>query len=131
VIGKPVEVPDILDVQAPTAPQVQPILVRLGYRSLLAVPLLSEGRIMGGLVVWRPEAGRFSKEIVSLLETTMMRIGNEEYARTNQSFGLTTLRNHHASVSGPMHVRRRFEFGSILRFEFSFWPKGRALLNGL
>ena len=69
VIGKPVEVPDILDVQAPTAPQVQPILVRLGYRSLLAVPLLFERRIMGGLVVWRPEAGRFSKEIVSLLET--------------------------------------------------------------
>ncbi len=33
--------------------------------------------------------------IVYLLEATMMRVGNEEYARTNKSFGLTTLRNRH------------------------------------
>jgi GAF domain-containing protein len=58
----PVEVPDILDAGAAVAPQVQPILVRLGYRSLLAVPLLFEERIVGGLVVWRNEAGRFSKD---------------------------------------------------------------------
>lgn len=38
--------------------------------------------------------------IVFLLEATMMRVGNEEYARTNQSFGLTTLRNRHAKVDG-------------------------------
>jgi GAF domain-containing protein/DNA-binding response OmpR family regulator len=66
---RPVEVPDILDERALVAPQVQPILARLGYRSLLAVPLLIEQRIMGGLVVWRSEAGRFSKEVVSLLQT--------------------------------------------------------------
>ena len=36
--------------------------------------------------------------IVSLLERTMMRIGNEEYARTNESFGLTTLRTRHVQV---------------------------------
>jgi len=38
--------------------------------------------------------------IVRLLDTTYVRIGNEEYARTNRSFGLTTLRNRHAAVSG-------------------------------
>ncbi len=38
--------------------------------------------------------------IVALLERTMMRVGNEEYARTNDSFGLTTLRNKHARVRG-------------------------------
>jgi DNA topoisomerase-1 len=38
--------------------------------------------------------------IVYLLEATMMRVGNEEYARTNKSFGLTTLRNRHAKVDG-------------------------------
>jgi DNA topoisomerase-1 len=38
--------------------------------------------------------------VVRLLETTLMRIGNEEYARTNRSFGLTTLRARHVSVSG-------------------------------
>ena len=38
--------------------------------------------------------------IVRLLETTMVRVGNEEYARQNKSFGLTTLRNRHAKVRG-------------------------------
>ncbi len=38
--------------------------------------------------------------IVHLLQATMMRIGNEEYARTNQSFGLTTLRVRHVKVEG-------------------------------
>jgi DNA topoisomerase-1 len=38
--------------------------------------------------------------LVCLLELTMMRIGNEEYARTNHSYGLTTLRNRHVQVDG-------------------------------
>jgi DNA topoisomerase I len=38
--------------------------------------------------------------VVYLLEATMMRVGNEEYARTNKSFGLTTLRDRHVRVDG-------------------------------
>jgi DNA topoisomerase I len=38
--------------------------------------------------------------IVYLLETTMIRVGNEEYARTNKSFGLTTLRRRHVKIEG-------------------------------
>jgi DNA topoisomerase I len=38
--------------------------------------------------------------IVTLLEQTLIRIGNEDYARTNHSFGLTTLRNRHVKVKG-------------------------------
>jgi DNA topoisomerase-1 len=38
--------------------------------------------------------------IVYLLEVTMMRVGNEEYARTNNSFGLTTLRRRHVRIDG-------------------------------
>jgi DNA topoisomerase-1 len=37
---------------------------------------------------------------VLLLEHTMIRVGNEEYVRANGSFGLTTLRSHHARVTG-------------------------------
>ena len=37
---------------------------------------------------------------VRLLETTLIRVGNEEYARDNKSFGLTTLRDRHAKVRG-------------------------------
>ena len=40
--------------------------------------------------------------LVRLLERTLARIGNEEYAKTNKSFGLTTLRNRHANVHGAV-----------------------------
>ncbi len=45
--------------------------------------------------------------VVRLLETTLIRVGNEEYARQNDSFGLTTMRDRHVDVSG-----------STLKFEF-------------
>ncbi|RXZ38549.1 DNA topoisomerase IB [Oxalobacteraceae bacterium CAVE-383] len=38
--------------------------------------------------------------VIRLLEVTMMRVGNDEYARANNSFGLTTLRNHHVRIDG-------------------------------
>jgi len=50
--------------------------------------------------------------LVRLLDTTFMRIGNEEYARSNQSFGLTTLRNRHAQVrQGRLKLRFRGKSG--------------------
>lgn len=45
--------------------------------------------------------------VVRLLELTRMRVGNEEYARQNESFGLTTIRNGHATVRG-----------GVIRFDF-------------
>jgi DNA topoisomerase-1 len=45
--------------------------------------------------------------VVQLLEKTLIRIGNEEYARANGSVGLTTLRDRHARING-----------SSVRFEF-------------
>ena len=45
--------------------------------------------------------------VVRLLETTYIRIGNDEYAKTNGSFGLTTLRNEHVRIRG-----------NSLRFDF-------------
>lgn len=45
--------------------------------------------------------------VIRLLERTHIRVGNDEYAKTNGSFGLTTFRNHHAKVKG-----------STVRFEF-------------
>lgn len=44
---------------------------------------------------------------VLLLETSLIRIGNDEYTRANRSFGLTTLRGRHVRVSGST-VRFRF-----------------------
>jgi DNA topoisomerase-1 len=45
--------------------------------------------------------------VVQLLEKTLIRVGNDEYARQNRSYGLTTLRNGHVEVTGP---RVRFTF---------------------
>lgn len=50
--------------------------------------------------------------VLKLLETTLIRVGNDEYARTNQSFGLTTLRNQHVKVTKEsIHFRFRGKSG--------------------
>ena len=38
--------------------------------------------------------------VVSLLEATLIRVGNDEYARANHSYGLTTMRTRHVKVTG-------------------------------
>jgi DNA topoisomerase-1 len=45
--------------------------------------------------------------VVNLLECTGIRVGNDEYARANRSFGLTTLRGRHVAISGS---KLRFQF---------------------
>ena len=45
--------------------------------------------------------------VVHLLETTLIRVGNDDYAKQNQSYGLTTLKNRHVAVEGS-EVRFRF-----------------------
>src|SRR5215813_7685714 len=63
----PVEVSDISNEQDFT--RARPLLVRVGYRSLLSVPLLREQQIMGALTVWRRQAGEFRPEVVNRLQT--------------------------------------------------------------
>ena len=50
---------------------------------------------------------RILATVVCLLETTLIRVGNDEYARQNKSFGLTTLFGRHVLVEG---AKLRFEF---------------------
>jgi DNA topoisomerase-1 len=45
--------------------------------------------------------------VVDLLQSTLIRVGNEDYVRENKSYGLTTLRNKHVDVSG---AKLRFTF---------------------
>jgi DNA topoisomerase I len=50
--------------------------------------------------------------VVRLLETTLIRVGNEDYARQNHSFGLTTMRGQHVDVSGTaIHFHFRGKSG--------------------
>jgi DNA topoisomerase I len=46
--------------------------------------------------------------VIRLLELTLIRVGNDEYMRLNQSFGLTTLRGRHVRVEGTA-IRFRFK----------------------
>jgi DNA topoisomerase-1 len=58
--------------------------------------------------------------VVKLLEMTLIRVGNEEYARENQSFGLTTLRNKHVKVKGSkiyFHFRGKSGIGHELELD--------------
>ncbi len=54
--------------------------------------------------------------VVRLLESTLIRVGNDEYARSNRSFGLTTLRDRHAQVEGS-GIRFRFRGKSSKQHE--------------
>ncbi len=68
VTGEPVEIRDIMD-EGIYQSRVRETLIRLGYRSLLAVPLLREDRLLGGLAVNRITAGEFSPQVIDLLKT--------------------------------------------------------------
>jgi DNA topoisomerase I len=68
-------------------------LIRERVERDIALPQLARDKVLA-TVVW-------------LLERTLIRVGNDEYARDNGSFGLTTLRRRHVTVSG---AKLRFEF---------------------
>jgi DNA topoisomerase-1 len=59
----------------------------------IALPELPRDKVMA-TVVW-------------LLERTLIRVGTQEYAKANKSYGLTTLRRKHVQIDGP---RMRFDF---------------------
>ncbi len=67
--------------------------IRRRAKADLARPGLSRDKVLAALV--------------QLLEKSLIRVGNEEYAKQNQSFGLTTLRDRHVVVRGDT---LRFEF---------------------
>jgi two-component system, NtrC family, sensor kinase len=66
-IPEPVQVPDILT--APAESRVRSALVRAGYRALLAVPLVRQDHLFGGLTVIRKSPGAFAPGAIELLQT--------------------------------------------------------------
>jgi signal transduction histidine kinase len=68
VTGEPTQIGDIAD-EASYQSRLREMLIRLGYRSLLAVPLLREDHLLGGLVVNRKSAGEFTPQVIDLLKT--------------------------------------------------------------
>ena len=84
--------------------------IRRQVRKDLALPGLPRAKVLA--------------TVIRLLETGMIRVGNEEYARQNNSFGLATLRNRHVNVSGQ---KIRFEFRGKSGVRHAFDLKDRAL----
>ncbi len=68
---------------------------------------------------------RILAAVVKLLETTYIRVGNEEYAEENNSFGLTTLRNQHLQILGDT-LRFRFKGKSHQQHEITLEDKRLA-----
>jgi len=66
-VQEPIQVPDIL--AAPAESRVRGALVLAGYRALLAVPLVRESRLLGGLTVIRKATGEFTPEVIDLMRT--------------------------------------------------------------
>ncbi|HEY8176490.1 MAG TPA: GAF domain-containing protein, partial [Gemmatimonadaceae bacterium] len=66
--GEPAQIRDIM-ADASYQSRLREIVLRLGYRSLLAVPLLREDHLLGGLVVYRNSAGDFAPPVIDLLKT--------------------------------------------------------------
>lgn len=64
-----------------------------------ALPLL-RGRVEEDLGARGLTQEKVLATVVSLMEKTFIRVGNSEYEKTNGSYGLTTLKNQHVSISG-------------------------------
>ena len=118
----PIQVPNILDQREHSATKVRPILARLGYRSVLAVPLLREERIMGALTVWRKEAGSFSAEVVNLLQTfatqSVLAIQNARLFREIEDKGrqLEAANRHKSEFLANMSHELRTPLNAIIGF---------------
>ena len=65
--------------------------------------------------------------LVLLMETTFIRVGNEEYARKNHSYGLTTMENRHAQVQGTT-VRFKFKGKSGVHHEIDLKDRRLATI---
>jgi DNA topoisomerase I len=71
-----------------------------------ALPRL-RARLESDLALPRLPRAKVLAAVVKLLETTLIRVGNQEYARDNDSFGLTTMRSRHVDIAGAT-LRFRF-----------------------
>jgi PAS domain S-box-containing protein len=69
VAREAVQVADVEAERELVAPQVRDLLARQGLRSLLALPLVREDRLLGGLVVIRRESGALPPEVVATMQT--------------------------------------------------------------
>ncbi|KDD70708.1 DNA topoisomerase [Pseudomonas mandelii PD30] len=84
--------------------------LRKQLEALLAAPGFSRDKVMA--------------TVITLLDATLIRVGNTQYARDNRSYGLTTLRNRHVEVNGNAI---QFQFRGKSGVEHQITVKDRRL----
>jgi len=84
--------------------------LRKQLEALLAAPGFSRDKVMA--------------TVITLLDATLIRVGNTQYARDNRSYGLTTLRNRHVEVNGSAI---QFQFRGKSGVEHQITVKDRRL----
>jgi DNA topoisomerase-1 len=84
--------------------------LRQQLETLLAAPGFSRDKVMA--------------TVITLLDATLIRVGNSQYARDNRSYGLTTLRNRHVEVNG---TAIQFQFRGKSGVEHQITVKDRRL----
>jgi signal transduction histidine kinase len=118
----PCQVADIHRDRLFAALQVRDVLVEVGFRSLLAIPLLRESRLLGGLVVYRRVLGEFPEEVVKLLQTfaaqSVLAIQNAQLFREIQDKGreLEIASQHKSQFLANMSHELRTPLNAIIGF---------------
>jgi signal transduction histidine kinase len=118
----PVEVPDLQNEMEYSGTRLRPLLRQLGYRSLLAVPLLREDKIMGGLSIFRRTPGSFAPEVVSVLQTfatqSVLAIQNARLFREIEEKGkqLEAANRHKSEFLANMSHELRTPLNAIIGF---------------
>src|SRR6266516_1134346 len=118
-LGRPLELPDLRD--AALDPHLS-VLAEDGWRSLVAVPMLREGRIVGAMVVRRHAPGSIPQEICDLLETfasqSALALINAQLYRQleRQSAALEVASKHKSEFLANMSHELRTPLNAIIGF---------------
>ena len=121
VVAEPVQIRDVA-VDRTYRSRVREILLRLGYRSSLAIPLLREDHLLGGLIMNRKTAGEFAPQVIELLKTfatqSALAIQNARLFREieEKSRELATASRHKSEFLANMSHELRTPLNAIIGF---------------
>jgi len=119
--GEPAQIRDIM-ADPNYQSRLREIVLRLGYRSLMAVPLMRDNHLLGGLVVYRKTPGEFDASVIELLKTfatqSALAIQNARLFREieEKSRQLETASKHKSEFLANMSHELRTPLNAIIGF---------------